>query len=62
MLRIVIFALAAVLSASVATQQAPVAQPQALTALEGAAFDRAFVAQMIKDQEEAIEQLHNGPL
>ena len=33
-----------------------------LMALEGAAFDRAFVAQMMKDNEEALEELHNGPL
>ena len=60
MSRILIFALAAVLSTPVAPQQVPPTH-STLMALEGAAFDRAFVAQMIKDQEEAVEQLHNAP-
>ena len=63
MSRILIFALAAVLSTPpVANMQIQTAQSTTLTALEGAAFDRAFVAQMIKDNQEAVEALHNGPL
>ena len=63
MSRILIFALAAVLSTPpVAPQQTQAAQSRTQMALEGAAFDRAFVAQMIQDQLDAVEQRHNGPL
>ena len=32
--------------------------PATQMAIEGAAFDRAFVEQMIKDHEEAVEAVH----
>ena len=62
MSRIPLFALAMVLSTPAAPQHTQAAQPWTTAALEGAAFDRAFVAQMIKDNEEAIEGLRNVPL
>ena len=63
MSRILIFALAAVLSTPpVAPQQPQTAQSRTQMALDGAAFDREFVAQMIKDNQEAVDALHNGPL
>jgi uncharacterized protein (DUF305 family) len=62
MSRILIFALVAVLGTPAAPQQTQPTQSRTLMALEGAAFDRAFVAQMIKANEEALEEWRKGPL
>jgi len=62
MSRILIFALVAVFSTPVPPQPTETVQSRTLMALEGAAFDRAFVAEMIKANEEALEVLHRGPL
>jgi uncharacterized protein (DUF305 family) len=62
MSRILIFAVAVVLGTPGSPQQAQAAKSTAMMALDGAAFDREFVAQMIKDHEQALEERHNGPL
>ena len=62
MSRILIFTLAVVLSTPVAAPQvhtAPAAPPATLTAIDGEAFDRAFVAHMIQANLDAAEELRN---
>ena len=60
MSRILIFALAAVLSTPPAPPRTHTAHSVTLMAIEGAAFDRAFAAQMIEDNLEAAEALRTG--
>lgn len=63
MTRILIFALAAVLGVSSPTDSLKSgARTTNLNAVdEGAAFDRAFVAQLIKDEQEAVASLTSHP-
>ena len=62
MTRILIFALAAVLSTADPTESlkasAPVTKTTNMTAIQGEAFDRAFVAQLVRDEQEAVDRLH----
>ena len=57
MTRILIFALAAVLSLIPTDSHTAGTPPANLTAIEGEAFDRAFVDQILRDQQEAVEHL-----
>ena len=57
MTRILIFALAAVLSLIPTDPLTADVPPANLTAIEGEAFDRAFVDQMLRDEQEAAEHL-----
>lgn len=57
MTRILILALATLLSL-IPTDPLTAGVSQAnVTAIEGEAFDRAFVDQMLRDEQEAVEQL-----
>ena len=59
MSRILMLALAAVLSMTDPTEPLKAdATTMNLMALEGAAFDRAVVEQMLKDHQEAVDRLH----
>jgi hypothetical protein len=55
MTRILIFALAAVLSLIPTDHLKAGLPPVTLTAIEGEAFDRTFVEQMIRDEQQAVE-------
>ena len=55
MTRILILALAAALSLIPMGPVKAGAPPATLTAIEGEAFDRAFVAQMLRDEQETIQ-------
>ena len=57
MTRILILALAAFLSLVPTDSLTAGVPPANLAAIEGEAFDRAFVDQMLRDELEAIEQL-----
>ena len=57
MTRILIFALAALLSLVPTDHLTAGVPPANMTAIEGEAFDRAFVDQMLRDEQEAVEQL-----
>ena len=58
MSRILIFALAAILSATGPMEFLNASATTTNTmAVEGEAFDRAFVAQLVKDEQEAVDQL-----
>ena len=60
MTRILIFALAAILGVSSPTDSlkigARTTSPMAVD--EGAEFDRAFVAQLVRAEQEAVDRLH----